>query len=217
MRRRSGINNRANPIRAKTRAPRGPVIYDRSLQQPFAAHLLDEIRTFTEVNHLIGDASAIQRLARETTRRAVRRRVDREHRGIRGGVHDSSFAPPRSRVNARAPFRVATPMWHTEGEPNSVTCPTPRVSGLVSAPDEGTEQECNRPDQLRQCRYHCYSDLGFLLPIQTRPPHSRRPMAFRHHPVTSSRRCQLPGRNTAGPGSTPRRPHNSLTHTHQRH
>ena len=31
-------------------------------------------------------------------------------------------------------------------------------------------------------------------------------MAFRHHPVTSSRRCQLPGRNTAGPGSTPRRP-----------
>ena len=64
-------------------------------------------------------------------------------------------------------------MWHTEGEPNSVTCPTPRVSGLVSAPDESAEQECNRPDQLRQCRYHCYSDLGFLLPIQTRPPHSR--------------------------------------------
>ena len=109
-------------------------------------------------------------------------------------------------MNARAPFRVATPMWHTEGESNSLTCPTPRVSGLVSAPDESAEQECNRPDQLRQCRYHCYSDLGFLLPIQTQPPHSRRPMAFRHHPVTSSRRCQLPGRNTAGPGSTPRRP-----------
>ena len=91
------------------------------------------------------------------------------------------------------------------------------VSGMVLATHEGAQQECNRPDQLRQCRYHCYSDLGFLLPIQTQPPHSRRPMAFRHHPVTSSRRCQLPGRNTAGPGSTPRRPHNSLTHTHQQH
>ncbi len=68
-------------------------------------------------------------------------------------------------MNTRAPFRVATPMWHTEGESNSLTCPTPRVSGLVSAPDESAEQECNRPDQLRQCRYHCYSDLGFLLPI----------------------------------------------------
>lgn len=91
------------------------------------------------------------------------------------------------------------------------------VSGMVLATHQGAQQECNRPDQLRQCRDHCYSDLGFLLPIQTQPPHSRRPMAFRHHPVTSSCRCQLPGRNTAGPGSTPRRPHNSLTHTHQRH
>lgn len=43
-RRRSGINNRPNPIGAKTSAPRGPVIYDRSLQQPFTAQLLNEIR-----------------------------------------------------------------------------------------------------------------------------------------------------------------------------
>ena len=164
--RRSGINDRANPIRAKTRTPRGAIVKDWSLQQSLAAHLLDEIRAPAQVNHLIGDTSAIQRLARETTRRAIRRRVDRKRRGIRGRVHhDSSFAPPRNTVNAHAPFHVATPMWHTKGEPNSVTCPTPRVSGLVSAPDESAEQECNRPDQLRQCRYHCYSDLGFLLPI----------------------------------------------------
>ena len=44
------------------------------------------------------------------------------------------------------------------------------VSGMVLATHEGAQQECNRPDQLRQCRYHCYSDLGFLLPIQTSPP-----------------------------------------------
>lgn len=105
--RRSGINDRANPIRAKTRAPRGAIVKDRSLQQPFTAHLLNEIRAPTEVNHLIGEPSAIQRLARQTTRRAIRRRVDRKHWGIWGRVHHvSSFAPPRSRVNARVPFRA---------------------------------------------------------------------------------------------------------------
>ena len=64
---RSGINNRPNPIRAKTRAPRGAIVKDWSLQQSLAAHLLDEIRAPAQVNHLIGDTSAIQRLARETT------------------------------------------------------------------------------------------------------------------------------------------------------
>ena len=41
------------------------------------------------------------------------------------------------------------------------------VSGMVLAPHQGAKQECNRPDQLRQCRDHCYSDLGFLLPVTT--------------------------------------------------
>ena len=44
-RRRSGINNRPNPIRAKTRAPRGAIIRNRRLQQPFTAQLLNKIRT----------------------------------------------------------------------------------------------------------------------------------------------------------------------------
>ena len=44
------------------------------------------------------------------------------------------------------------------------------VSGMVLAPHQGANQECNRPDQLRQCRDHCYSDLGFLLPVTTSPP-----------------------------------------------
>ena len=44
-RRRSGINNRPNPIRAKTRTPRGAIIKDRRLQQPFTAQLLNKIRT----------------------------------------------------------------------------------------------------------------------------------------------------------------------------
>ena len=39
------------------------------------------------------------------------------------------------------------------------------VSGMVLATHEGAQQECNRPDQLWQCRYHCYSDLGFLRAI----------------------------------------------------
>ncbi|WP_297910222.1 hypothetical protein [uncultured Actinomyces sp.] len=44
VRRRSGIDDRANPIGAKTRAPRGAIVKDWSLQQSFAAHLLNEIR-----------------------------------------------------------------------------------------------------------------------------------------------------------------------------
>jgi len=44
-RRRSGINDRANPIRAKTCAPRGAIIKDRRLQQPFTAQLHNKIRT----------------------------------------------------------------------------------------------------------------------------------------------------------------------------
>lgn len=44
------------------------------------------------------------------------------------------------------------------------------VSGMVLAPHQGAKQECNRPDQLRQCRDHCYSDLGFQLPVTTSPP-----------------------------------------------
>ena len=40
------------------------------------------------------------------------------------------------------------------------------VSGMVLATHQGAQQECNRPDQLRQCRDHCYSDLGFLLPVK---------------------------------------------------
>ena len=43
--RRSSINNRPNPIRAKTRAPRGAIIKDRRLQQPVTAQLLNKIRT----------------------------------------------------------------------------------------------------------------------------------------------------------------------------
>ena len=44
-RRRSGINDRANPSRAKTRAPRGAIIKDSRLQQPFTAHLPNKIQT----------------------------------------------------------------------------------------------------------------------------------------------------------------------------
>ena len=42
---RSSINNRPNAIRSKTGTPRGAIIKDRRLQQPFTAHLLNEIRT----------------------------------------------------------------------------------------------------------------------------------------------------------------------------
>ena len=65
------------------------------------------------------------------------------------------------------------------------------ASGIVLATHQGAQQECNRPDQLRQCRNHCYSDLGFLLPVKASSP-SRRTMVFRHCPVTSSRRNSSP-------------------------
>ena len=65
------------------------------------------------------------------------------------------------------------------------------VSGMVLATHEGAQQECNRPDQLRQCRDHCYSDLGFLLPVKASPP-SRLTMVFSHCPVTSSQRNRSP-------------------------
>ena len=65
------------------------------------------------------------------------------------------------------------------------------VSGMVLATHEGAQQECNRPDQLRQCRDHCYSDLGFLLPVTTSPT-SRLAMVFSHCPVTSSHRNRSP-------------------------
>mgnify|MGYP007033979742 FL=1 len=41
---RSGINNRANPVRSKTGTPRGAIVKDRCLQQPFTAQLRDKIR-----------------------------------------------------------------------------------------------------------------------------------------------------------------------------
>ena len=65
------------------------------------------------------------------------------------------------------------------------------ASGIVLATHQGAQQECNRPDQLRQCRNHCYSDLGFLLPVKASPP-SRRTMVFSHCPVTSSQRNRSP-------------------------
>ena len=65
------------------------------------------------------------------------------------------------------------------------------VSGMGLAPHQGAKQECNRPDQLRQCRYHCYSDLGFLLPVTTSPPLGLA-MIFSHCPVTSSQRNRSP-------------------------
>ena len=47
------------------------------------------------------------------------------------------------------------------------------------------------PVQLRQCRDHCYSDLGFLLPVTTSPPLGLA-MVFSHFPVTSSQRNRSP-------------------------
>ena len=65
------------------------------------------------------------------------------------------------------------------------------VSGMVLAPYQGAKQECNRPDQLRQCRDHCYSDLGFLLPVKASPPLGLA-VVFGHCPVTSSQRNRSP-------------------------
>ena len=80
--------------------------------------------------------------------------------------------------------------WHNGGAEQLPLFDSP-VSGMVLAPHQGAKQECNRPDQLRQCRDHCYSDLGFLLPVTTSPP-SRLAMVFSHCPVTSSHRNRSP-------------------------
>ena len=80
--------------------------------------------------------------------------------------------------------------WHNGGAEQLPLFDSP-VSGIVLAPHQGAKQECNRPDQLRQCRDHCYSDLGFQLPVTTSPP-SRLAMVFSHCPVTSSHRNRSP-------------------------
>ena len=59
--------------------------------------------------------------------------------------------------------------WHNGGAEQLPLFDSP-ASGIVLATHQGAQQECNRPDQLRQCRNHCYSDLGFLLPVKASPP-----------------------------------------------
>ena len=88
------------------------------------------------------------------------------------------------------------------------------VSGMVLATHEGAQQECNRPDQLRQCRYHCYSDLGFLLPIQTSPPPLTRTSALCQpsHLLSS---VSTPRQECCWPGAMPwRHPHRRTAHPH---
>ena len=88
------------------------------------------------------------------------------------------------------------------------------VSGMVLATHEGAQQECNRPDQLWQCRYHCYSDLGFLLPIQTSPPPLTRTSALCQpsHLLSS---VSIPRQECCWPGAMPwRHPHRRTTHPH---
>ena len=80
--------------------------------------------------------------------------------------------------------------WHNGGAEQLPLFDSP-VSGVVLAPHQGAKQECDRPDQLRQCRDHCYSDLGFLLPVTTSPPLGLA-MVFSHCPVTSSQRNSSP-------------------------
>ena len=80
--------------------------------------------------------------------------------------------------------------WHNGGAEQLPLFDSP-VSGVVLAPHQGAKQECNRPDQLRQCRDHCYSDLGFLLPVTNSPPLGLA-MVFSHCPVTSSQRNRSP-------------------------
>ena len=80
--------------------------------------------------------------------------------------------------------------WHNGGAEQLPLFDSP-VSGMVLAPHQGAKQECNRPDQLRQCRDHCYSDLGFLLPVKASPPLGLA-MVFSHCPVTSSQRNRSP-------------------------
>ena len=88
------------------------------------------------------------------------------------------------------------------------------VSGMVLATHEGAQQECNRPDQLWQCRYHCYSDLGFLLPIQTSPPPLTRTSALCQpsHLLSS---VSIPRQECCWPGAMPwRHPHRRTAHPH---
>ena len=80
--------------------------------------------------------------------------------------------------------------WHNGGAEQLPLFDSP-VSGMVLAPHQGAKQECDRPDQLRQGRDHCSSDLGFLLPVTTSPPLGLA-MVFSHCPVTSSQRNHSP-------------------------
>ena len=93
------------------------------------------------------------------------------------------------------------------------------VSGMVLAPHQGANQECNRPDQLRQCRDHCYSDLGFLLPVcfLSRPRRRwgwRWSLAIAQSPPLNG---TAPRQECRCPGAVPRRQHYRPTgHSHLR-
>ena len=97
---------------------------------------------------------------------------------------------PRSIVVGRYMAARTGAAWHNGGAEQLPLFDSP-VSGMVLAPRQGAKQECNRPDQLRQCRDHFYSDLGFLLPVTTSPPLGLA-MVFSHCPVTSSQRNRSP-------------------------
>ena len=98
---------------------------------------------------------------------------------------------PRSIVGGRYVAARTRATWHNGGGDEQLPLFDSPVSGMVLAPRQGAKQECNRPDQLRQCRDHCYSDLGFLLPATTSPPLGLA-MVFSHCPVTSSQRNRSP-------------------------
>ena len=78
------------------------------------------------------------------------------------------------------------------------------VSGMVLAPHRGAQQECNRPDQLRQCRDHCYSDLGFLLPVTTSRRWGWRSLAIAQSPPLNG---TAPRQEYRCPGAVPWRQH----------
>ena len=98
---------------------------------------------------------------------------------------------PRSIVVGRYAAARTGVAWHNGGGAEQLPLFDSPASGIVLATLQGAQQECNRPDQLRQCRNHCYSDLGFLLPVKASPP-PRRTMVFHHCPVTSSQRNSSP-------------------------
>ena len=98
---------------------------------------------------------------------------------------------PRSIVVGRYMAARTGAAWHNGGGAEQLPLFNSPVSGMVLAPRQGAKQECNRPDQLRQCRDHCYSDLGLLLPVTTSPPLGLA-MVFSHCPVTSSQRNRSP-------------------------